>query len=219
MSLAQPPPWLGHLEGFNLPSPPQCCREKWNSLGCPGPRLCRSGPGASRLIRAQCRMCSRGSPTSVHWGCSQRTGKRRSKKRRKENRRRKKEEKKGKKEKKKEKSWSCSGKSEVRAEAFRQPGLECLTHTVTKCKYELKLAPKAAGIQREAPRSPAPSPRRGGPSLAATGPRLGGPGTVICRSVLCGDSAQRCPHLLGFFTSLKLDQERSWVGTAPPDLG
>lgn len=35
----------------------------------------------------------------------------------------------------------CSGKSEVRAEAFRQPELECLTHTVTKCKYELKPAP------------------------------------------------------------------------------
>jgi len=44
-------------------------------------------------------------------------------------------------EKKKNKPRGCSGKSEVRAEAFRQPGLECLTHTVTKRKYELQLAP------------------------------------------------------------------------------
>lgn len=45
------------------------------------------------------------------------------------------------KEKGKKTPRGCSGKSEVRAEAFRQPGLECLTHTVTKCNYELQLVP------------------------------------------------------------------------------
>lgn len=122
-------PWLNplHLAGFSSALASHCYREN-EPCGMPLP------------IPLPIHLCP--VPVTSLWNGAGQKGHRKGRKRRERERERKKGRKKKSKQKENQKpAQGCSGKSAVRAEAFRQPGLECLTHTVTKCKYELKPAP------------------------------------------------------------------------------